>query len=136
MRRAAVAGIIAFVTLDASLVSAQERSDAGANLSAAASLASGLTMGRIAHIKAMLKLTPEQQRCWPPVEAALRDLAEGSRHPRPGRVVVAPAAVSQSKLQRLASAAMPLIMLLREDQKRKASAMARAMGLTSVASAF
>src|SRR5260370_30727009 len=35
-----------------------------------------LTDARIAAVKAGLKLTPEQEKLWPPVEAAVRDLAK------------------------------------------------------------
>src|SRR5258707_6018537 len=35
-----------------------------------------LTDARIAAVKAGLKLTPDQEKLWPPVEAAVRDLAK------------------------------------------------------------
>ena len=44
--------------------------------------------------------------------------------------------LNASSIKRLVSAAQPLIKSLNEDQKRQALAMARSMGLTSVAQHF
>jgi hypothetical protein len=104
--------------------------------------------GGIARFKAALRLTPEQERHWPRVEAALRSIArEGERQqvadasPQPGffRRVGARAtefAMSAASIRRLASAAQPLVKSLDEGQKREALTLARAMGFGSLAARF
>jgi hypothetical protein len=85
------------------------------------------TNARIAHAKAVLKLTPAQARQWAPVEAALRALL---------RQQGGAASVDSAQMVRLTSAAMPLIMSLDENQKREARRLAHSMGLEQVASLF
>src|SRR5262245_46577527 len=73
-----------------------------------------ITSGRIARIKAALKLTPEQERHWPPVEAALRELMRHqSREAASADAVAAtdrrPAgSVDTARLRAVGAAAMPL----------------------------
>ncbi|MGA2125435.1 MAG: hypothetical protein ABSG76_04695 [Xanthobacteraceae bacterium] len=93
---------------------------------------------QIARIKTALKLTPEQERYWPPVEAALRDIVTQVSHESvqsrsfaSGRTAVDP-----ERVQRLTSAAMPLLMTFDEAQKREVRRIARNMGLDNVASAI
>jgi hypothetical protein len=93
---------------------------------------------QIARIKTALRLTPEQERYWPPVEAALRDIVTQvghetvqSRSLASGRTAVDP-----ERVQRLTSAAMPLLMTFDEAQKREVRRIARNMGLDNVASAI
>jgi hypothetical protein len=101
----------------------------------------------LARIKATLKLTPSQEPYWPPVEAALRDIlmelgyepdhAHGSKtaHAAPKRpAAVAPTQIDPDRVQRLTSAAMPLLMTFDESQKREVRRLARIMGLENVAS--
>jgi hypothetical protein len=103
-------------------------------------------LAQIAHMKTVLRLTADQEQYWPPVEAVLRDLARrqaaatggggsagraGSGVAKPGKITI-----GEADMHRLAAAAFPLLMTLREDQKRDAMQLARAMGLESVASAF
>ena len=90
-----------------------------------------LTDGQIHRMKAMLRLTRLQERYWPPIEAALHELAHKSVAGE-GRA----SAVDQAKVQRLASVAYPLLMTLDESQKRDAMAFARAMGLGDLVAAF
>jgi hypothetical protein len=85
-----------------------------------------ITPGRIAHVKAVLKLTPEQERHWAPFEAALRDYLR--RHGATD--------IESSQLHRLGSAAMPLIMSLDNGQKAQALRVARSMGLGKVIAMF
>jgi hypothetical protein len=101
-----------------------------------------LTAAHIARLKAVLRLTPAQQQLWPPVEAALRDIA---RHPEAlpaeARAFQASAgngeiAIDRERLQRLAMAAWPLIMSLDETQKRDAVVLAKSIGLGGVLQAF
>ena len=80
---------------------------------------------QLASIKARLKLTRDQEQHWPQVEQALRAIswklattAEGQARgaEQPGRDDRSRTA---RKSRRLKSAAFPLIMSMREDQKRK-----------------
>lgn len=94
-----------------------------------------LTVAQIQRIKRTLKLTQDQEGYWPPVEAALRDIAkeQAAQKPngKPGKLTVSPDAS-----QKLYWAAAPLIMSLRYDQKHEARRIARSMGLEEVASAI
>jgi hypothetical protein len=89
---------------------------------------------QIASIKSRLKLTPDQQRHWPAVETALRDISwrrTGPERKGPGTV---PGTLDPGGVERLKSAAIPLIMTLREDQKSEVRKLAHLMGLDQVAS--
>ena len=92
-----------------------------------------LSLEHLAGIKASLRLSPDQERYWAPVEAELREIMRqlaaqkaSSKNPK--------VALSADVAQRLYWAAGPLIMSLREDQKEEARRLARAMGLQQVAS--
>jgi hypothetical protein len=91
-----------------------------------------LTAHEIARIRAALHLTADQEAGWKDVEAVLVDIgrqqvaAQKAGKPRP--------TVSADVTQRLYWAAGPLLMSLREDQKREIRRIARVMGLESVAS--
>jgi len=90
---------------------------------------------------AVLKLTPSQEAYWPNVEAALRAISWKIATQSKG-------VVSNSKQQaqmidpnspevaRLKSAAFPLIMSMREDQKQEVRQLAHTMGLKQVATMF
>jgi hypothetical protein len=91
---------------------------------------SGLTPAHIAQIRANLRLTPEQERNWEPIEAELRELAKQmAAQKQQGRKP----ALTAEAAQRLYWAAGPFIMSLRDDQKQEAKRLARAMGLEQVA---
>ncbi|CEJ15488.1 hypothetical protein BN1110_05833 [bacterium YEK0313] len=96
---------------------------------------------RIAGLKALLRLTPEQERLWPPVEAALRESAtlRAQRMQQWREMRVNPNAAQQDPIQRLraaaermtenatamkklADAAQPLYATLDANQKRRANA--------------
>jgi hypothetical protein len=91
-----------------------------------------LTSAEIGRLRSALRLTPEQEVNWPPVEAELRviarQLAASQSTAKRQRL-----ALSNESLRRLYWAAGPLIMSLREDQKREVRKLARAMGLEEVA---
>ena len=90
---------------------------------------------QIASIKGRLHLSAEQEPYWPAVESALR--AIGLRQHHPARRRAAPTVDPDSaEVQQLKSAAVPLIMLLREEQKREVRELAHVMGLGSVAAQF
>ncbi|MBB2960159.1 Spy/CpxP family protein refolding chaperone [Methylobacterium sp. R2-1] len=100
------------------------------------------TDARIAGLHAGLKLNPEQEKLWPPVEAALRDLSkqrDAQREARrdrgrmvddaPGalRAMADAATVRGEALRKLADASTPLFATLDEGQKRRAMVLARPM---------
>ena len=72
---------------------------------------------------------PAQQPHWLPVEVALSDLA---RQKARGLTVAA----TTMHLRRIKSLAMPLIMILDDNQKRDAIAFSRTMGFQQLVAAF
>jgi hypothetical protein len=93
---------------------------------------------RIAAVKAGLKLTPDQEKLWPPVEAAVRDFAklridranarmnaQGDDSQKPDDPVTRlreradAMAASAAAMKRIADAADPLYKTLDEGQKRR-----------------
>jgi hypothetical protein len=100
-----------------------------------------LNAAQIASIKERLKLTSYQSQLWPPVESALRDISYQGRPDASGRKLAANAKggtidPNSVPVQRLKSAAFPLIMSLSEDQKQEVRTMVRLMGLENLASQF
>jgi hypothetical protein len=98
-----------------------------------------LNDAQIASIKQRLNLTPEQERMWPPVEAALRSIsytrkpAEAqSRLAQQGRLAFIDP--GSAEVQKLKYAALPLIMRLDDDQKREVNSLSHVMGLGKLAS--
>jgi hypothetical protein len=93
-------------------------------------------------IRRVLHLTPEQERLWPPVEAALRDIARRQTQGEPAGFMhrvshrVVSIALDGAAIRRLAVAARPLIAVLRDDQKQSALALAQEMGLAPVLAAL
>ncbi|MEA2830249.1 MAG: hypothetical protein QOF22_997 [Bradyrhizobium sp.] len=91
---------------------------------------------QIAGIKERLKLSSDQESYWPAVESALRAVARkihATRQADP-KATGAPIDPDAEEVQRLKSAAMPLLFQLREDQKREVRTLARIIGLEKVAS--
>lgn len=94
----------------------------------------------IASIRQRLRLTADQQKLWPAVEAALRKIVytKAAMNP-PARGPSGPIASidpASAEVQELKTAALPLIMRLNAEQKREVKALAYVMGLESVASLF
>lgn len=98
---------------------------------------------RIAGLHAGLKLNADQEKLWPPVEAALRDMVKlrqqrrAAMRDRPKIAEDAPAALRAmadattargEALRKLADASQPLYASLDEGQKRRAMILARPMG--------
>jgi hypothetical protein len=103
-----------------------------------------LNNAQLASIKERLKLTSYQSQLWPPVESALRDIT-WQGHPDAGRKVASNAASgphggsidpNSPSVQRLKSAAFPLIMSLSDDQKQEVRTLVRLMGLENLAAQF
>ncbi len=94
----------------------------------------------IASIRRRLKLTAEQEKWWPPVEAALRKIvytkaAMNAQHGQPGGSV-ANIDPTSAEVQELKSAALPLLTRLNGEQKREVRELAFVMGLEAIASQF
>ncbi len=98
-----------------------------------------LNDAQIASIKERLHLTPDQERMWPAVEAALRNIAykrvqEARR--RDGRPDGSQVAFDSEAVEGLKSAAVPLIMSFNDEQKQEVRDVAHVMGLDQLASQF
>jgi len=96
-----------------------------------------VTEGKIAHLRAALRLTGEQIRHWRPVEAALRAAIREQRAENGGwvhkvREQVSGYAGGAMALQRAVSAAGPLIASLDERQRESGRSALRAMGGASM----
>jgi hypothetical protein len=92
---------------------------------------------QIASIKTRLHLTPDQERMWPAVEAALRNMAYRRTQQAAARGVarnVQAAAVDPEAVEGLKSAAVPLIMSFSSEQKEEVRSLAHVMGLDQLAS--
>jgi hypothetical protein len=89
------------------------------------------TPAEIARLKASLRLTPDQEPLWRPLEAELRKV---------GKLQIASvdsggkAEIPRSSYQSLYQAGTPLLQSLRPDQKERVRILARRMGYGSVAS--
>jgi len=92
-----------------------------------------LNDAQIASIKTRLKLTPDQQRYWPAVEAALRGIAYKVNKSH-GRLAAIDA--DSPEVAQLKSAAIPLIMSFSEEQKSEVRQLVQVMGLQKLASQF
>jgi len=87
---------------------------------------------RIAALKAVIDLTPEQEKLWPPVEAAIRDAAQSAADRLKQRRAAKPAdfldilgmvadgeAARAKEIQKFIVAAKPLVATLTPEQKRR-----------------
>jgi hypothetical protein len=99
-----------------------------------------LNDAQIASIKARLNLTPDQERMWPAVETALRNMAYTHAQEARARTVAGTtaqaAAVDPDAVQGLKSAAVPLIMSFNSVQKDEVRSIVHVMGLDQLASEF
>ena len=91
---------------------------------------------QIAGIKERLKLSPAQEQHWPGVESALRAVARKIHATRQANPAAAGAPIDpdSAEVTQLKAVAMPLLIQLREDQKREVRSLARIIGLEAVAS--
>jgi hypothetical protein len=92
-----------------------------------------LTSAEIARVKYSLRLAPDQERAWPPVEAALAEMGRQQmaliRHGQEPRI-----SPNDWPPGRLYAAAGPLLQTLRPDQKETVRRLCRSLGFESVAS--
>ena len=94
---------------------------------------------QIASIKTRLHLTLDQERMWPAVEAALRNMAYKRAQQTAARGAarnLPAAAVDPEAVEGLKSAAVPLIMSFSSEQKEEVRSLAHVMGLDQLASQF
>ena len=94
---------------------------------------------QIASIKQRLHLTPDQERMWPAVEAALRNMAYKRSQQIAARGAarnVQTAAVDPEAVEGLKSAAVPLIMSFSSEQKDEVRSLVHVMGLDQLAAQF
>ena len=101
-----------------------------------------LNDAQIASIKQRLNLTPDQERMWPSVEAALRKLAYARNQTSHGAGVhgraeqAATIDAGGADVQHLTSAAVPLIMSFSDEQKRELQSLAHVAGLEKLVPRF
>lgn len=100
-----------------------------------------LNDAQITSIKERLHLTPDQERMWPAVEAALRNIAYAKerytrRHGPAANTEFASLDPDGAEVQDLKSAAFPLIMSFSDQQKSEVRSLAHVMGLDKLASEF
>lgn len=93
----------------------------------------------IGRIRSVLRLTPQQEPLWGPVEAALHAIVRQQQaQTEPAGFVrrvshrVVSIVLNSAAIERLASAARPLIAALDNEQKRAAHGLAQEMGLGAV----
>jgi len=98
-----------------------------------------LNDAQIVSIKRRLNLTPDQERMWPSVEAALRNLSYAKTSPQRGHdaaQAVASIDPAGADVQNLKMAAMPLIMSFSDDQMRELQSISRVAGLDKLVPKF
>jgi hypothetical protein len=99
-----------------------------------------LNDAQIVSIKRRLNLTPEQERMWPSVESALRNLSYAKAGPHHGGHDAAQAVAqidpNSADVQNLKSAAMPLVMSFSGDQMRELQSISRVAGLDKLVPNF
>ena len=76
MKKVLLAGVAALAIAGSTVVYAQHRSWSHDHVRMNPEDRAAFTDARIAAVKAGLKLTPDQEKLWPPVEAAVRDFAK------------------------------------------------------------
>jgi hypothetical protein len=121
-----------------------ERKPAGQASNHGAGRTAGLLNdAQIANIKRRLHLTADQERMWPAVEAALRNIAYAKARARRerdygthGGSAVASIDPNSAEVQDLKTAAIPLIMSFSDEQKSEVRNLAHVMGLDKLASEF
>ncbi|MDR3464980.1 MAG: hypothetical protein P4M07_03455 [Xanthobacteraceae bacterium] len=89
-----------------------------------------LSEAQIAAFRQRLRLSPDQEPYWPEIEASLRVVARQiNAASRRAHGAVVPVDTATPEVERLKSAAMPLLMQIRPDQKAEIVALARTIGM-------
>jgi hypothetical protein len=137
MKKFAIAGIAALAIAGSTAVYAQHRPWFHEHMRINPEDRAALTDAKIAAVHAGLKLNPDQEKLWPPVEAAVRDFAkmridranarmnaprDDAQRPDPVarlRERADTMATTATALKKIADAADPLYKTLDEGQKRR-----------------
>jgi hypothetical protein len=134
MWKAALVGAVALAAIGTTTV---------ATVTPAAAESIVVTSAQIGQLKGMLRLTPAQERYWPPVEAALRSLARQSAAEDDNdgfvqkvRSRASAMASNAAGIRRAWAAARPLIRVLDDEQKQSVMGLARSLGIGHLASAL
>jgi zinc resistance-associated protein len=144
MWKAVLAGTAAAMIAGSSLVLAHQTSNRedGPRWQPSAADRKAFTDARIAALKAGLELTPEQEKNWPAVETAIRDMAKARADRMAARANEQPPSDPVERLHRraetlgteaaglkkLADAEEPLYKSLDDAQKQRFQILARALG--------
>ena len=143
MWRAILAGTVAAVISSSSLVFAHQMSgrEGGPRWQPSAADIKAFTDARVAALKAGLELTPEQEKNWPAVEAAIRDMAKARADRMAARANEQPPSdpveclhrraerlgTVAAGLKKLADAEEPLYKSLDDAQKQRFKILTRAL---------
>jgi uncharacterized protein (DUF1778 family) len=139
MWKVALAGAL-LATIGSSLAKADYQVPAVTQVSASSSMAES----RIAQFKAALRLSAEQERHWPRVAAALRQIVQSynADESSSGGLVrrigahASNVVLHANAIRLLVTAAQPLMKSLDQEQKQHALVLARHMGFGGVAAHF
>lgn len=144
MLKGAIVGALA-LTMGMSFAAAETLGDPGAQYERGSAGHGGPVVkeAHIARLRAALNLTPEQQKYWGPVEAALRALARSQAREEASAGLMQRMSDKATRMagtavhvKRLVSAAGPLVRMLDDNQKRSAVSFAQSAGFGHLASAF
>jgi hypothetical protein len=137
MKKLLLAGVAALAIAGSTVVYAQHRQWSHEHARMNPEDRAAFADARIAAVKAGLKLTPDQEKLWPPVETAVRDLVkiridranarmnakqDDAQQPDPVTRLRARAdnmAASAAAMKKIADAADPLYKTLDDGQKRR-----------------
>ena len=148
MKKVLLAGVAALAIAGSTVVYAQHRPWSHDHVRMNPEDRAAFADARIAAVKAGLKLTPDQEKLWPPVEAAVRDFAKlridranARMNARQNDSQDAPKdpvtrlreradtmATSAAAMKKIADAADPLYKTLDEGQKRRLAVLTHHMG--------
>jgi hypothetical protein len=150
MKKILLAGVAALAIAGSTVVYAQHRPWFHDHVRMNPEDRAAFTDARIAAVKAGLKLTPDQEKLWPPVEAAVRDLAklridranarmnaqrnDSQDQQKPDDPVARlrdradTMATTAAAMKRIADAADPLYKTLDDGQKRRLAILTRMGG--------
>jgi LTXXQ motif family protein len=149
MKKILLAGAAALAIAGSTVAYAQHRPWFHEHMRMSPEDRAAFTDARIAAVKAGLKLTPDQEKLWPPVEAAVRDFAklridranarmDADRDSQDSQKPTDPVtrlreradtmAASAAAMKRIADAADPLYKTLDDGQKRRLAILTRMGG--------
>ena len=149
MKKILLAGAAALAIAGSTVAYAQHRPWFHEHMQMSPEDRAAFTDARIAAVKAGLKLTPDQEKLWPPVEAAVRDFAKlridranarmnADRDSQDSQKLTDPVtrlreradsmAASAAAMKRIADAADPLYKTLDDGQKRRLAILTRMGG--------